>query len=103
MSVVPSTHPSDGSIPEIKAPWGAVIAALTLGVFASIFMLGRRVAHRTNPERRWGAAQRAPLGLFLPSRLGDAGELLGIPRVAVWTWFGLLLVGCGISFFALSS
>jgi hypothetical protein len=101
--LAPKTPDPHGGPDSIDAPFGAIGFGLFVVVFASIFVLGYRAAGRDGaPKRpRWGGrystAQRAGLEMFMPSRLADAGRLLGLPAAAVWAFYAVLLVACFVA------
>ena len=101
--LAPKTPDPRGGPESIDAPYGAIVFGFIVVVFGSTLVLGYRAAGRSGaPKRprwggRYGTAQRAGLEMFLPSRLADAGRMLGLPALAVWAFYAALVLACFIA------
>lgn len=106
LPAIPTKPASDGGIPEAESPYGAIAAIWALANWLAIVIISARIGlrspQRQRPDVRVGAFEnffrnvRAVgdgfFNTYLPTRLGDAGEVLGIPRLFVWLVLGALLV-----------
>src|SRR5207253_710067 len=73
----------------VQGPYGAALFVWIIADFVMIYALAWRAAGRRGApagRSRYAAAQRAAAQMFLPSRLADAGRMLGLRPVAVWTF-----------------
>lgn len=85
-AVLPTT---DDRTPGASALIIAAIAAMTFTMALIGFVLFR--VNRRDPKRLRRDPLSGAIQVYMPSRLAEAGAMLGIPKAVVWGFFGVEL------------